>query len=119
MPTLWSKDGDRVGQEDNGMRLIDKKDLMELLDDMFSRYGGTPSVMEGFKYGLDAVISEVSVMPTIDAEPVVRCLDCKYLQWNMRQDGSLPLGVDEYECRHWCGCCDPMDFCSYGERREE
>lgn len=57
--------------------------------------------------------------PTIDAEPVVRCCDCKYLQCNMRQDGILPFGVDEYECRHWCGSCDPTDFCSYGERREE
>lgn len=59
---------------------------------------------------------EVDDAPTIDAEPVVRCCDCKYLQCNMRQDGSLPLGVDEYECRHWCGSCDPTDFCSYGER---
>lgn len=55
----------------------------------------------------------------IDAVEVVRCCDCKYFQCNMRQDGSLPFGVDEYECRHWCGYCDPMNFCSYGERREE
>lgn len=66
--------------------------------------------------GIEKAIDEA---PTIDAEPVVRCCDCKYLQCNMRQDGILPFGVDEYECRHWCGSCDPTEFCSYGERRED
>lgn len=47
---------------------------------------------------------------------LVRCQDCKYMQCNIRQDESLPRGVDEYECRHWCGPCYPTDFCSYGER---
>lgn len=47
---------------------------------------------------------------------VVRCAECKYFQCNMRHDGTLPHGVDEYECRHWCGYCDPTDYCSYGER---
>lgn len=66
--------------------------------------------------GIEKAIDEA---PTIEAEPVIRCIDCKYFQCNMRPDGSLPFGVDEYECRHWCGYCDPMDFCSYGERRED
>ena len=56
--------------------------------------------------------------PTVDAVPVVRCADCKWFQCNTRPDGYLPNGVDEYECRHWCGWCDPTDFCSYGERKE-
>ena len=51
-----------------------------------------------------------------NARPVVRCADCKWFQINMRQDGYLPKGVPECECRHWCGSCDPTDFCSYGER---
>ena len=54
-----------------------------------------------------------------DIVEVVRCFDCKFLQCNMRQDGILPRGVDEYECRHWCGSCDPTDFCSHGERRDD
>ena len=49
---------------------------------------------------------------------LIRCCECKYLQCNMRPDGYLPKGVDEFECRHWCGSCDPMDFCSQAERRE-
>ena len=36
-----------------------------------------------------------------DVGKVVRCKDCKHFQ-----------------CRHWCGSCDPTDFCSHGERKE-
>lgn len=50
---------------------------------------------------------------------IVRCGDCKWFQCNMNRDGTLPNGVPEYECRHWCGECDPTDFCSYAERRTE
>ena len=49
-----------------------------------------------------------------DARYVVRCADCKWMQYNMRGDGYLPEGVPEYECRHWCGEVDPTDFCSQG-----
>lgn len=71
------------------------------------------------KYTVGEVRSALAKRPTVDAVEVVRCADCKYLQCNMRQDGSLPEGVDEYECRHWCRYCDPTDFCSYGNRRED
>lgn len=52
-------------------------------------------------------------------EKIIHCNDCKWFQCNMRPDGYLPKGVDEFECRHWCGPCDPVDFCSHAERREE
>ena len=52
------------------------------------------------------------------APEIVRCGECKHFQCNIRFDGSIPKGADEYECRHWCGGCDPMDYCSYGKRRE-
>lgn len=54
-----------------------------------------------------------------DVVEVVRCADCKWFQCNMRQDGYLPHNVSEYECRHWCGPCDPTDYCSYGEPPKE
>lgn len=89
------------------MRLIDANELLEIIAEQ-ERWNVSDFVYESIKNA-----------PTIDAVEVVRCIDCKYFQCNMRPDGSLPLGVDEYECRHWCGYCDPMNFCSYGERREE
>ena len=54
-----------------------------------------------------------------ELEKIIYCKDCKWFQCNMRPDGYLPKGVDEFECRHWCGPCDPVDFCSRAERREE
>ena len=58
------------------------------------------------------------VIDTMEGEwiDLIHCADCKWFQCNMPPDGMLPKGVDEYECRHWCGSCDPFDFCSYGER---
>ena len=48
--------------------------------------------------------------PAVDAAPVVRCKDCRFL-------GDENLGL--YDCDHFRG---PMrveldDFCSYGERK--
>lgn len=100
------------------MSLIDANELRNRLQNL-SYDDWNQGVSTSWAEAYSEIADMVNNAPTIDAEPVVRCMDCKYLQWNMRQDGSLPLGVDEYECRHWCGCCDPMDFCSYGERREE
>ena len=54
---------------------------------------------------------------TVDAVPVVRCAVCRYFRCNMRGDGTLPNGVDEFECVLGRGGYDPMDFCSEGERK--
>lgn len=48
---------------------------------------------------------------------IVHCADCKSFQFNRRGDGYLPIGTPEFECRHWGGAIDPIDFCSYGERK--
>ena len=55
----------------------------------------------------------ICAIPSADVREVVRCADCKWFQCNMRQDGYLPKGVSECECRYWCGECDPTDFCSH------
>ena len=49
---------------------------------------------------------------------IIYCGACIHFQCNIRFDGSIPKGADEYECRRGCGGCDPMDYCSYGERAE-
>ena len=53
------------------------------------------------------------------APEIIYCHECIHFQCNMRFDGSVPKGADAYECRHWCGGCDPMDYCCYAERRTE
>ena len=47
----------------------------------------------------------VDEMPTVDAEPVVRCKDCVYF-W----DGVCTAHTDAI-------CTDENEFCSWGERR--
>ena len=60
--------------------------------------------------------------PTVDAEPVVRCKDCKWYKeskhselrpirfcYRLKNDDGVPVGYN------W----DDNDFCSYGERRED
>jgi len=64
-------------------------------------------------------LRKIPIVLTLSEPEIVRCAECKWFQYNMRFDGHLPKGVDEFECRHWCGSCDPTDFCSYAERKWE
>lgn len=65
-----------------------------------------------FINGIESVMEYAEQLPTVDAEVVVRCKDCKY--------------YDRGECyhprheRHLQSICqEDDDFCSYGERKEE
>ena len=53
----------------------------------------------------------LSEAPTVDAVPVVRCLECKHYD------------PENHHCDHYMGTSAPLrhkpdDFCSYGERKE-
>ena len=91
------------------------------MDDLISRQAAIDAAQEWFD-GLivgsfGGLKKKLEAVPSAQPENI-RCAECKWFQCNMRQDGYLPKGVDEFECRHWCGYCDPTDFCSYAERRE-
>ena len=111
----------------NGMENLPSMNLAEAGTDSISRQAlldkfepwlKVKDYNDGELNMLKAILYEIRFMPS--AQPkIIRCCECKYLQCNMRPDGYLPKGVDEFECRHWCGSCDPMDFCSYAERRED
>ena len=57
----------------------------------------------------ETVLKILDSAPTIDAVPVVRCKDCKYIIFS-----------DCYgECgKGYLGMVQPNDFCSRGERKE-
>ena len=72
---------------------------------------------EHFVNGIETVLEYAEQLPTVDAEVVVRCKDCKWFADN--NDGE------------WFGCWlfqtiqiipedapKPDDFCSYGERKD-
>ena len=98
------------------MRLIDADAAVERLQrrsDMFRFDKRYEAVMR------DA-IGEVLTMPTIDAVPVVRCVDCKY-----RCTIVCPMLHTEYswDTDDGCGCydvdsTDDDGFCHLGERWE-
>ena len=91
---------------------IDVIDAVFPVDPMKSEYA------QGIACGAALAKTYVEQLPSAQPE-IVRCVECKWFQCNMRPDGYLPQGVDEFECRHWCGSCDPTDFCSYAERRKD
>lgn len=54
----------------------------------------------------------IAYAPSVDAEPVVRCQDCKNFRRNEEND---PYCAD----RRGLSDPEPDGYCSYGERREE
>ena len=58
-----------------------------------------------------AIISRIDESPTVDAEPVIRCKDCKFLRFT----GTV------WKCQNRLVMmlCEPNDYCSRGERKEE
>ena len=58
------------------------------------------------------VLAAVDKQPTIDAVPVVRCKECRYVT---TEDGGFycygPIGI--------FGTVGFNDFCSFGERKEQ
>ena len=81
------------------MRLIDADALIE------------EALTEGAYGYVDA--KQIADAPTIDAVPVVRCKDCKWLYDEYDEK-------DDYFCRSHRGLARICEnsFCSYGERKE-
>ena len=71
---------------------------------------------DALKIPSEEIIAKIAVAlaPTIDAVPVVRCKDCKkYIPCQ-----KLPIGTSQ-----WCDLFDratcEMNYCGWGERRED
>lgn len=80
------------------MRLIDADAFLE-------RTSKDPLFPLVERYGLSSVIQNE---PTVDAEPVIRCRDCKYLRltgmvWRCQNELVMML-------------CEPDDYCSRAVR---
>lgn len=84
------------------MRLIDadklRKDIQFVLDTL-----GEPA-----NHGLRQSMSIIDKTPTVDAEPVIRCEECKYFKFG---NGCFVQSVD-YDWEEQMGA---NDFCSRGE----
>ena len=85
------------------MRLIDADALKEYFKTIQKYHVGEYS-----EWYLADVLEQ---QPTVDAEPVVRCKDCKYL--------CLTGTVWKCQNRLVMMLCEPNDYCSRAERKEE
>lgn len=84
------------------MRLIDANALISYMDEC--------SKESRFRVYYGYAKSFIDDAPTIDAEVIVRCKDCKYRTefgncGHPRHHGIFPIAY-------------PYDFCSYGERKD-
>lgn len=93
------------------MRLIDGDALIEKFNEKADMAECLIDARTAERFATFCALADaVEEMPTVDAEIVVRCKDCKYYK------------PDEYE--FGCECDSGLvyvkandDFCSYGERR--
>ena len=64
----------------------------------------------------DALKEAIERVPTVDAEPVVRCKDCKFHLNSNEKCGLVDTRLHFYETdKVWTEDC----FCAWGERRED
>ena len=72
-----------------------------------------------FINGIETVLEYAEQLPTVDAEAVVRCKDCKH--YRNHPNGLCYLHTEPKENeRGYSGvavCVEPDDFCSYGVKK--
>ena len=102
------------------MRLIDADALDELLKDCIARYKFVPEPIGIIRSDEINAIRDLITeqMPTVDAEPVVRCEKCKYSCREIFSNGSelylcTRIGKDSFMLLN-----EGDKYCAYGERRE-
>ena len=98
------------------MRLIDADRLSEAI------YDNVPAPYEDASWAKENCLAEIEAAQTIDAVPVVRCMECKHHRDKNEQEQQYlvedilictsPDATDDCWNAVW-----PDHFCSYGERR--
>ncbi len=91
------------------MRLIDA-DALDFEEYVLHGRGGT--IFADFM----GIMKKIGDAPTIDAAPVIRCRECKYIRAYSKHTFMA------YYCENIRGPAEdiePDDFCSHGERRND
>lgn len=100
------------------MRLIDGDKLQEF--PIRANHCDKEHANTHFINGIESVMEYAEMLPTVDAEVVVRCKDCKH--YRNHPNGLCYLHTEPKEnARGHSGnavCVEPEDFCSYGERKD-
>ena len=87
---------------------IDKQALNEYINKRLNN-----SVIKGW------IKSIINKIPTADVAEVVRCKDCKYFEvyYPIKEKDKEPIKA--HYCKLYNSDRKQIDFCSYGERKEE
>ena len=92
------------------MRLIDAKQLEKQVKEAFETQN--PVLM-------GQMLRWIRKQKTIDAVPVVRCLECKHWKPSGSKSGNSFSDMEYIGgCEFTNYCRRESDFCSYGERKE-
>ena len=95
----------------NERHLIDADKLLEIYKKWIPQLSSKED--EGDRRGVETCIAVLEDMQTVDAVPVVRCRECKYLE----KDDGLKYGRMCLKLGNSSLCHDD-DFCNYGERKD-
>lgn len=87
-------------------RLIDARAFQTILSDMIYKNGINDVV------SLRTILNLVDEAPTVDAVPVVRCVECSFLNTKY-----FEAGEGNYYCHRTGDRTELTDFCSRGEPR--
>ena len=93
---------------ENEKRLIDADELIRIIREQANK---DPVSYPIFSATLNAVANLADGLTTVDAVEVVRCKDCKH--FIQEEHGCNHFGY--YSHTPWV---DEVDFCSYGERKD-
>lgn len=92
------------------MRLIDADTLLNIYKSWLSQFDSLED--NGDRDGVESCIAALEDSPTIEAEHIVRCKECKYFQpyegEEHKGDCEELIGLDSFVYED--------DYCSYGEK---
>lgn len=96
------------------MRLIDANAYKHILEGWISGMNSGDDEQENAEgSAIFSCICQLDDTPTVEAEPVVRCKDCKHGDYDSKPDGVM-VCLRTKDGFWW----KETDFCSYGERKD-
>ena len=103
------------------MRLIDADAVYKILESCEIRKATIGNPLTDWEYGytcgIERAESEIECAPIVDAVPVIRCKDCRFLreQYLCINGNNFPA----HWCKQWAGIVPESGFCHLAERKEE
>ena len=100
------------------MRLIDADVTEKIMSERYRELAKEYGHYDHYTTGYGDALSVIEDSPTIEAEPVVRCKECKHWKPSGSKAGNSFSDMEYIGgCEFTNYCRRESDFCSYGEKR--